>query len=660
MGVSRHKLSAGRHLGAGRLVRLYQDVYGYNRPVTTGGGGGPECPEDDPCCVESSSLTSYFGDLLDNEGPNGTDYLVADQSINKGLASGATSGFSMNRVFGFGVINITVPSYTQLFSENRKNLNNVAKLNHTPSFIIGHDLSYAKYDPKYPIHRKFPSANYQKVKSVIESTALLSMGDNSDFIDNLPTHLNQSKIDFTYDASSSVTPRPVTDRGSNDPRNEINRTGGSGPPDITQCPGESACEFAFGANYCQNGGHCDRYGTAILPNGGDCCRCCGVTIQPPVELDCQSDDDCGECETCFNGECQKFPDCCGSDSCDDIDCGVCKTCEVNSSPASGQCYTCVNDSSSTHCSCPGNECEQCQVCSADGSCQPVTCNPAVNGGFFDTGDEDCCPTGETGPTADNCNINPCPVDQNLCCDPVTGNCVQCDDPCPNVFSYSFNGSGSTGALTSLKGNYTPRDLYVPGYFVHDMNQGNVGSATIIQSNDIIMSCVLELTIKNVYGRLAYTGAKPYVRPTQFNVYRVKQAVEPLYATPDYYSEEGDAWSAPYGRHPDDIDINNVVTFTVGTDVKAGDKLHIDITKLAKIAQSQDNSVIRLMIEPTSYFQPVTTGTTAKLGKQENARSAAMLLEFHDSSALGPKVRINVHQGLRSVTSRRFPWLKTPS
>ena len=596
--------------------------------------------------------------------PRANDYITADQSILAGSSEGATSGFNMSNFFGFGVINITVPSYTQLFSENRKNLNNSALDTHAPSFIIGHDLSYAKYHPLGDVHKKFPSQSYKRVKSVIDSTALLSMGDNSDFIDTLPTHLSQGKNDFTYDNIRPLTKKTLSADYFDPRRNNgidveppFTRTGG--PPEVTACGSGGICEQRFGSSYCNPGGYCDTHQTGIYidPNTGqqiDCCDCCsiepGITVAPCIE-----GTDCGSCKTCTNGFCQPIADCCAGGACDSNPCPVCKRCEESSDPNTG-CYTCVNDTSDTSCSCPWNDCPACSVCNGAGGCDPITCNPGVNGGFFDIGDEDCCP-GNSGGSGDNgCDINPCDVDQNRCCT-GDGECVECPDPCPLVFAYSYD---TNDRITSIKGNYTPRDLYVPGYFVHDMNEGYAGAAKIIQSNDIIMSCVLELTVKNVYGRLAHSGAKPYVRPTQFNIYRVKQQIEPQFANYNYYNENEDAWSAPYGRHPDDIDIDNVMTFTVGTGVKSGDKLNVDITRLAKIAQSQDDGVIRLMIEPTSYFAAVESGTSEKLGKQTNARSTAMLLEFYDSGNLKPKMRINIHQGLRAVTSRRFPWLKNPS
>ena len=91
--AARHRVTAGRHLGAGRLVRLTQDFFVYNAPCPDGScNEGPTC-ECPPC---------EDGDFLDGTGVGGadnsrnaTDVLLAGGSA----AFHQTSTYSQRAIF---------------------------------------------------------------------------------------------------------------------------------------------------------------------------------------------------------------------------------------------------------------------------------------------------------------------------------------------------------------------------------------------------------------------------------------------------------------------------------------------------------------------------------------------------------------------------------
>ncbi len=756
MGVNRHRLSAGRHLGAGRLVRLIQDSPVYRNPCLTGNCNPPVCDFDtDPCCDPPvpgaggsgvSSLRDFYG-----------------ATATFGITNG---GHSLN-VFGVGSINLLVPSHSQIFSENRSAINDAASDKHSPTFNIASNLGYARYHPDAPVHDPFPTANYSQIKKIIGTTPAMSMGSSSPLIDAVKTRNNSGGIDFTYDNQNLDPVRPTALTKKTDPRfvdtkkerndqsffvdvndsvafindiSDLNYTTDLGnityrnepsgccntcnnPRARARCcccvswdsmnncgPGLGclSCQTVYGNNLqaaCKAAGYtqgdinefCNGVGPTIEPPGDPCefldctqggkypdCYCvngqCFGNCSPPDPCsgidcsqggqfpnctcvngscvgECQADpcSQCTECEDCVNGVCISKTCPGGCPACYSCECGKC----VPPSPCvSTGCVECVRDPVTCICAC-SSKCSDCEVCIGDicqpkscpdcfyceaGVCIPVNCDNGAGFVDFDVGNgflgsnvigpDSCCPCSETD----------CDPTQNQCC-PADGSktCEVCD-PCADVLSYTETGSN----VTSMKGNFSQRSLVSVVYMSHDLNQG-LSSEYIASNNDIIMSCVVELTVAQVFGKLAYVGARPYVKTTKFNVHKILYTdFDPVNASCNLRNAN-DSWAGENARNSSDRS-EALSSFTVGTNVKAGDKIYVDLTQIARDAVRSGDGVVRFMIEPDGFYD-TSTGLSVSADRSTHP---AMLLEFYSNGTNGPKVITEIKQNLRPATSRLNP------
>ena len=139
--AARHRVTAGRHLGAGNLVRLTQDFWVYENPCPSGNcNEGPTCDNNDPdnCCDDILIGTGY-GDIDNTK--SAEDVLLAGGTAHTHQTNG---GVEIDDLFALGAINLLVPSHTQILSENRKAHNDAAG-DHAPVMNISHNLAYARY-----------------------------------------------------------------------------------------------------------------------------------------------------------------------------------------------------------------------------------------------------------------------------------------------------------------------------------------------------------------------------------------------------------------------------------------------------------------------------------------------------------------------------------
>jgi len=201
-------------------------------------------------------------------------------------------------------------------------------------------------------------------------------------------------------------------------------------------------------------------------------------------------------------------------------------------------------------------------------------------------------------------------------------------------------------MISVKGNKVKRDLLPFGYFKHDLNLGiSTGNQKIVGERDTIMSCLLEMTIAEVYGRLAFTGATPFVKPLKLSVYKLNVDVDPATANCSEYST-GNAWTSDSGRNATDRDLVAVSSITIGDDVKPLDKIHFDLTPIARQAAAGDG-VMKFMIEASDWFD----GDSGLVAQSDETKTPAMLLEFYQDGPERPKIQLSVNQGLSKVTDR---------
>lgn len=404
--------------------------------------------------------------------------------------------------------------------------------------------------------------------------------------------------------------------------------GGGGP---TECPpGNELC------NDC--GRYCDGLASGDVP-----CYCpgCDCGLPPtlgtgPCEcIDCAEKVDCicGDytCGQACPGQCPPCKTCAGTVYCDDVEEVPCPEC------GGYWCYPYGNENS-----CPTEDCGG--VCNGPGAILP--CPGDCGGEYCDPYDnpEDICLvrdcTGQCGgegcpgPEENSC----CPSDGSGSCSP--DNC----DPCPDTTLLELNDSGD---VTSMKGNFTNRDLLPIGYFRHDFNL-NTKSDVVIGKRDTIVSSNLILTVSEVYGRLPFVGARPFVRPLKLDIYELNVDIDPNTVSCSRY-RSGSNWTSHSGRNTTDRSSSPVASVTIDTSVKPGDKINIPITDIARKAVS-GTGVINFMVEASEWFAGSTGASPAS-----NARDkVAMLVQFHTTGNNKPKVVTNVIRSQSTATSRLAP------
>ena len=686
--AARHRVTAGRHLGAGNLVRLTQDFWVYDNPCPSGNcNEGPTCDNNDPdnCCDDILIGTGY-GDIDNTK--SAEDVLLAGGTAHTHQTNG---GVDFDNFFGLGAINLLVPSHTQIKSENRKSHNDAAG-DHAPVMNISHNLSYARYKKGMKVHDPMPNVTYKDMKKIIGLTPAMSMGDSSGFITSQQTKDNSGGIDFSFDnakrtiledTSPTTDPRrlsefeqsgeirpefqsdsPFMDDGvldhdtgdgsvddvvtqqstsANNCRSCCNQQGGQGTqlcgfrfidPNCGGCSSSSTCSSssnAFGC--CPIPNPCDNF---PCPAGCDCVTLIGPDDDPclggtPNCTNCPDPCDLCLCGCDANGDCPQ-PGGCGCD-------GEPVVCDPQK-PCGGGCP-------------PGNECTPDPGCGC-GEDPPIDCE-CGNG----CGDGSDCDPADCGECPDQCDADDCQIpDCNgvcggkgcdgviSCCEDGETTCQPCP-PCPDVNSLVITGS----ELTSLKGNYRGKDLVPIAYFNHNLNVGLVpGSAngSAVGPRDTIMSCFLELTIADVYGRIPVTGAAPYVKPLKLTVYKSNKTIDTSTVSCDLYST-GNDWTSDSGRNATDRNLTAVSSITIGEDVQQLDKIAFDLTSLARDAAKNNDGVMNFMIEASEWFDESTGLKAAPLTEQP-----AMLLQFYREGTHRPKVKTNVNQGLRPTTQRLNP------
>lgn len=594
MTVSRHRVSAGRHLGAGRLVRIIQENIKPRSAAEGTGGPGDPCVEDPTlpeCCVDASSL---LDGILETDSNN--IYSVDHIS---GASAGGGQVIYENSVFGVGSIDLTVPSAASIFSENNKNLTNAATDTFSPNFSIGSNLGYARYRKGASIHDPFPTTGYSTTKKVIKSVPRASV-DYTSFSD-LSTKQNEGGIDYSADnviVRDNTLSAKIRDR-VNDPR--TNETINNVFNNQTEAAG-------------------------LLCTAG-CCN--------PNSVECNAFCDSGDQTTCI--DCPQNDICCGcldpgGSDCNTTGCPACFSCQTSTGNCVQSFFTC---------GCPGGACPACRECI--GSDVASACSSNID---CDNPDNASCP--QCDPCAS------CSGGQICCSDTCVdgcpdGSCPPCTDPCPAASSASVIGE----TATEIRGNFSRRDLHTVTFFQHDINQGD-SAYTIVGPRDIIISCKLELTVKDVYGRLEYTGAKPQVKTTKYNVHKIINGnFDPDNATFKYAdSSTLTEWNANFARGATgDREATVSSSFTIDNNVKSLDKIYIDITKIAKDAVANNNGIMNFLIETDGEYT-ATTGNTLTSNRSDRP---SQLLEFYANGKYQPKVILNVQTGLKSITQRKLPW-----
>jgi hypothetical protein len=148
--------------------------------------------------------------------------------------------------------------------------------------------------------------------------------------------------------------------------------------------------------------------------------------------------------------------------------------------------------------------------------------------------------------------------------------------------------------------------------------------------------MLVLTVADIFGRLPYVGATPYVKPLKLDVYEVLQTIDPDTVSCTEYSS-GNAWTNSYGRNVTDRAASPMSSVTIGTNVKPGDQISFDLTSLARKVAANKTGVMNFMIEAPEWYR-LTTGTTVA---QDAVEKVAMLVQFHSSGNNGPKIKMNL-------------------
>jgi hypothetical protein len=414
MGVNRHRLSAGRHLSAGQLVRLTQDIYTYGNPCLNGGCIEITCDNPLPQCCQ-------YEDILDALGVAGSDSSKPAEDENFYGPSGAfqhgNGVAKMDNFFGIGAINAFVPNHTQLFSENRNNSNDAASDNHAPVFNITSNLNYARYHPEKKVHDPIPNVNYSALKKVIASTPAFSLGESSDLIDSLPTKANSGGIDHAFDRMTNevVENSPeIFAPTRNDPRVD---------PYSSDTNASEGQYRSFGSSFCES--LLCNYSTNI-------CLCCG---DGDGQTPCP--DDCTDINACASAQCQDPAAECGVNFCSCIISGsevlCCRPNNVN--PCRNDCGENLCSGNPNGCECTPEQiqpntdpCDEpdrvCQSpCDLNNPCSAANCQRCV--------DVDNPDTGECGTACvDNC------FEGQLCCAgtckypcPETGGCPDCGSNC---------------------------------------------------------------------------------------------------------------------------------------------------------------------------------------------------------------------------------------
>ena len=588
MTVSRHRLSGGRHLGTGRLVRLVQD-----EPLHIQSGAGEDGPGDPcidnpslpECCIDAATL---LDGILETDANN-----IYNVDHISGASAGGGQAIFTNTVFGIGSIDATVPSSVTIFSENNKNLSNAATDTFSPSFSILSRLGYARYRKGLKVNDPFPTGTYAEIKKVIKSVPRASLYHGN--FDTLSTGLNEGGIDYTSD--NEIIPQnvnPITrDRGLDDPRLQqvLNRntgpnTAAAGPGVcVGGCgtPGSAQCQ-----EFCENGSSPD---CSACPQNPDQCEC----EDPKPECD----PPCEECFTCFNGTCQQ---------------------------------------SEFGCNCPGGGCLPCTKC-VGGECVPI--DP----------EDDCDnPDNADCPACDPCSsCNP----GEICCDDACttpcadGSCPPCDE-CPDTSTATVIGDKAT----EIRGNFARRDLHAVAFFRHDLNQGDT-TYSVVGNDDTVISCILELTVSDVYGRLDHTASTPRVTDTKYNVHKIINSnFNPNAANYKYANAKlNQAWNTPFARGLADRSVTESSSFTVSDNIGPRQKITVDLTALAQDAAKNNNGVMDFLIESVGEFT-APTGNTLTTNRKDRP---SQFLQFYTSGKFRPRVILNVYRGRRGITQMKLPW-----
>jgi len=187
---NRHRLTAGRHLSAGQLVRLSQNMYIPLNPCLNGNCNENECEYDDPNCCEplSAHSTETYGVT---HSPNERNFYQASD-----LFAQENGGISFSGMLGFGGINLLVPSHTQLFSENRSAFNDATKDTHSATYNISSNLGFARYRSNYKANDPMNSLSYSSLKKVMPLTPRMSLGESSISINSISSKQSSGGIDF--------------------------------------------------------------------------------------------------------------------------------------------------------------------------------------------------------------------------------------------------------------------------------------------------------------------------------------------------------------------------------------------------------------------------------------------------------------------------------
>lgn len=383
-----------------------------------------------------------------------------------------------------------------------------------------------------------------------------------------------------------------------------------------------------GDAFCQN---CDSYCERLNGGGQVPCVC--------SNCDCSDDPEpCNECENCAN----QVPCFCGdvicSYVCPEDGCPPCESC--NNQPL------CPGFGSEISCpECGGFYCfgqDPNEICDFNFGCgcgngSPISCGSCPDV-CPELGEECLAPDclGECGGEGCDGEISCCPPDGSP-------SCVPCD-PCPDATTIELNASGD---ITSVKGNFTNRDLIPVGYFSHDLNVGG-GE---IESTDVVLSANLVLTVQEVYGRLPFVGAKPYAKPLKLDLYEVLQDVDPNGVSCSQYSA-GKSWTSASGRNTTDRSAEPVSSITIDTSVKPGDRINFDLTSLARkvVTGGGVNGKMVFMIEASEWFAGSTGDTVASDAREK----VAMLVSFHQSGRYQPKINTNIMRKNSTATSRLAP------
>lgn len=756
---SRHRLSAGRHIGAGRLVRLIQDFYVGPNPCPDGSCNSEPCPFDNPDCCDP--ISGYGSDgLAATDKPSDRTFYRADE-----LFSHTNGGATFTGLLGFGAINLLVPSHSQIFSENRNNLNDAAKDTHTATYNISTNLGFARYRKDYNAHDPMKEMSYAELKASMPLTPRMSMSSSAR-IDSLSTDKNSGGIDYQADRETTEPKIRTNLNVSNDPRTlfssekrmyltntNINPDGLIGNVSYATLPYSDikthtatfvvpAGRFFDGAK-APIGGYITKVKISeeiatdensiidptsiaysrgkVFYNTTETLDESGIPIRKAADVttvktsnptlgttptrittaaqdpDTGGGGNPGECggqgNPCVcdgsncNSDCDSFcggghVDCSNPSSVQEACC--CQNCsncnDPDPEPCDSHCEGCVDQipcecpnpdgSGSAVCSfvCPEDECPPCSDCGCDlprpcgncancfycegipdDNCNGQACND-LGCGCFQPSPLPClppCPVCDieecgTPDCLGVCDGPGCDGNQNLCCPESGSDCVECDD-CPSTSSLLQDGSGN---ILSMMGNFTNRDLVPIGYFRHDLNLGNAGS--IVSSNDTVLSSQLVLTVSEVYGRLPFVGAKPIAKPLKLNIYEVNQDIDPDTVSCSQYSA-GNPWTSDSGRNTTDRSLNPISSVTIDTNVKPGDRIYINITDLAR-KSAAGNGVMNLMIEAAEWFDARTGSDVASDAKSK----VSMLIQFHSTGNMRPKVFSNIMRSTSPSTSRLSP------